>query len=106
RHVQVRRFVPVDAEHVDVELALVLDHRAAHPEAVVDVLLRAPNGDERAALAHRVVPETELRVVADGPLSWLRDDVDGHAPGTVVLRGELIARNADRSDLRLGRQRA
>src|SRR5204863_5269245 len=91
---------------VEVERALVLDQGASHAELVIEILFGALDRNERTALAQRVVPKIEAGVVADRPLPGLRDDVDRYASRAVVLRGKLIARDADRSDLRLRRQGA
>ena len=106
RRVQIGRLVRIDPEYVDIERALVLDQRPAEPEAVVDVLLRSLNRDERAAAAPSAVAHSEVGVVADATESRLGDDLDRDTAGTVELGGKLIARDADRSDLRLRRQRA
>ena len=104
--VQVRRVVRAGPEGVDVERALVLDETAAHPETVVDVALGSSDRHERAAAAQPAVAHAEVREVADRSDPGLRDDLDRHAARAVEFRRELIARDADRSDLRLRRQRA
>ena len=104
--VQVGGVVRVDAEDAEIERALVLEQRAAQAEAVDGILLRTPDRHERAAAAQRVVAHSDRGVVADRSEARLRDDLDEDAAGAVVFRRELIARDADRSDLRLRRQRA
>ena len=103
--VQVRRVVRVRAEHVQVERRLVLDQAPAGAAAEVDVPLGSPHRHERAAPAQRVVAHADVREVANGSETRLRDDFDRRAAGVVVLGGELIARDADRSNLRLRGQR-
>ena len=103
--VQVWRVVGTDAERVDEERALVLNHRAAEAEAVVDVLFGAPDRHERAAAAQAIVAHQQVREVAQRSDARLRDDLNRHPAGGVKLRRELIAGDADRSNHRLGRQR-
>ena len=93
-------------EHVEIERALVLHQRAAQPESIVQVLLRTTRRHKGTASAQLIVSCHELRVVADGTEARLRDDLDGDAAGAVELRSKLIAGDANRSNLRLGRQRA
>ena len=103
--IQVGRVVRLRAEHVDVERRLVLDQAPAGAAAEVDVPLGSPHRHERAAPAQRVVAHADVREVANGSETRLRDDFDRRAAGVVVLGGELIARDADRSNLRLRGQR-
>src|SRR3954466_1687674 len=94
------------AEDVQVERGLVLDQSSARPDAVIDVVLGSADRNERASSAERAVTHDERRVIPDWPDARLRDDLDRTAARVVVLSGELIPRDADRSDLRLRRQRA
>ena len=75
-------------------------------EAVDLILLGPLDRHKRAASAQRSVPHAERRVVADRSEARPRDDLDEHAAGAMVLRCKLVARDANRSNLRFRRQRA
>ena len=64
------------------------------------------SGTERAAPGQAIAAEPRAEVHAHRSESRLRDDLDVDAAGGVMLGRELIARDADRSNLRFVRQRA
>ena len=106
RHdVDVRRLAAVHVVDEEVERALVLDQRAAAAHAEIAIAFRPAFRHERAAAAQRIAEQAIVHVHPHRPHARLRDDLDVDAARGVEFRGELIARDADRSDLRLVRQR-
>ena len=63
-----------------------------------------PSWRERVARAHRAVAQPVVEARSNRPDAGLRDDLDEERVGAVVLGGELVARDANRLDLRLRRQ--
>ena len=106
RRVDIGRVVGVQPAHVQIERALLFHERSTESKVVVPDLLRTLRRRERAPAAHRSASEPEAGVITDRPKAGLRDDLDECAARPVVLCRKLIARDSDRSDLRLGRQRA
>ncbi len=83
-----------------------LEQRAAQIERVLLRLLGPLCRLESVPRVQRVVAEHEIQAAAHRPEARLRDDVDEDQAAAVVFRREHVAREADRSDLRLGRQAA
>ena len=104
--VDVGRVVRALAIGEEVERALLADERAAEAEVVGTKLFRPLARRKRTACARGAVAQRDAREYADGADAGLRDDFHRHAAGAVILGRELIARDADRSNLRFERQRA
>ena len=104
RRVDVGRLEGRGPVEVQVVAEPVLDQGAAEEELIVLRAFGSTDRRERAAPAHRSVAQPHLRAAAQRPQSRLGDDVDEDAAGGVELRGEGVARDANRADLRLGRQ--
>ena len=104
RRVDIGRLERGGPVQVDVVAQPVADERASEEELIILRALGPLFLRERAAAAHRAVPQPHLRAASQRPLARLRDDVDEDAPRRVELRGEGVARDANRADLRLGRQ--
>ncbi len=96
------RVEPVD---VEVERGLLRHERAVQVHIEVLQLLRSACRRKRAAPAQPSAAIAERGVVANRTEPRLGDDLHRRAARRVVLRRELVARDADGSNHRLGRQR-
>ena len=106
RRVQRLRVVGVDRVRGQREAGAILDQRAVEGEGSVLLLLGRSARRERIAGVQRLVAEHEVGRAAQRPAARTRMDVDEHHPAAMILRGEEIAAEADRLDLRLRRQAA
>ena len=107
RDVQVRRLERVDAVQREVERRALLDQRSRRSCCRSSACRSGPfPRRERAAAAQRAVAQVVAAAAAQRADARLRDDVDEQPAGAVVLRGERVAGDVDRLDLRLRRQLA
>ena len=68
-------------------------------------MLGTLDGSERCVAGEGTGPDAVLHLPAQRSDARLRDDVDEEGAGVVIFRREAVARDVDRFDLRLRRQR-
>jgi hypothetical protein len=86
------------------ERRAIFHERPIQVERVLLRLLRSFLAGERIARVERAVTKREIQAAPQRAEARLRRDIDEHHPAAMVFRGEQVAREPDRANLRLGRQ--